>query len=57
MGRRLATFRREVEGRNHGASVAGCRLIRKGKAAKPNEFGKMVMMQEAENQIVVDYVV
>jgi IS5 family transposase len=32
-------------------------LIRKGKAAKPNEFGKMVKLQEAENQIVVDYVV
>src|SRR5215475_13530110 len=32
-------------------------LIRKGKAAKPNEFGKMVKLQEAENQIVVDYAV
>ena len=30
-------------------------VIRKGKAAKPNEFGKMVKLQEAENQIVVDY--
>jgi len=29
-------------------------VIRKGKAAKPNEFGKMVKLQEAENQIVVD---
>jgi IS5 family transposase len=28
-------------------------IIRKGKAGKPNEFGKMV--QEAENQIVIDY--
>src|SRR5215510_5470006 len=27
-------------------------IIRKGKAAKPNEFGKMVKLQEAENQIV-----
>src|SRR6185295_3811201 len=26
-------------------------VIRKGKAAKPNEFGKMVKLQEAENQI------
>src|SRR5499426_705155 len=32
-------------------------LIRKGKAAKPNEFGKMVKLQEAENQIVIDYAV
>jgi transposase, IS5 family len=30
-------------------------IIREGKAAKPNEFGKMVKLQEAENQIVVDY--
>jgi transposase, IS5 family len=30
-------------------------VIRKGKAAKPNEFGKMLKLQEAENQIVVDY--
>jgi IS5 family transposase len=30
-------------------------VIRKGKAAKPNEFGKMVKVQEAENQIVTDY--
>jgi IS5 family transposase len=30
-------------------------VIRKGKAGKPNEFGKMVKVQEAENQIVIDY--
>ena len=30
-------------------------IIRKGKAGKPNEFGKMIKLQEAENQIVVDY--
>ena len=30
-------------------------VIRKGKAAKPTEFGKMVKLQEAENQIVTDY--
>jgi transposase, IS5 family len=28
-------------------------IIRKGKAAKPNEFGKLVKLQEAENQIVI----
>jgi hypothetical protein len=27
-------------------------IIRKGKASKPNEFGKLVKVQEAENQIV-----
>jgi len=27
-------------------------IIRKGKARKPNEFGKLVQVQEAENQIM-----
>ena len=31
--------------------------IRKGKAAKPTEFGKLVKIQEAEHQIVTDYAV
>jgi transposase, IS5 family len=30
-------------------------IIRKGKASKPTEFGKMVKIQEAENQIVIDF--
>lgn len=30
-------------------------VIRKGKAHKPNEFGKLVLVQEAENQIVSHY--
>jgi transposase, IS5 family len=30
-------------------------VIRKGKASKPTEFGKMVKVQEAENQIVTHY--
>ena len=30
-------------------------VIRKGKAGRPNEFGKMVKLQEAENQIITDY--
>jgi transposase, IS5 family len=30
-------------------------IIRKGKTSKPTEFGKMVKLQEAENQIVIDY--
>jgi transposase, IS5 family len=30
-------------------------IIRKGKAGRPNEFGKMVKLQEAENQIVIDF--
>jgi IS5 family transposase len=30
-------------------------IIRKGKAGKPTEFGKMVKIQEAENQIITSY--
>src|SRR5438132_8391721 len=30
-------------------------IIRKGKASKPNEFGKLVKVQEAENQIITEY--
>ena len=30
-------------------------VIRKGKASKPTEFGKLIKLQEAENQIVIDY--
>ena len=30
-------------------------IIRKGKAGKPNEFGKMVKVQEGEGQIVIDF--
>lgn len=29
--------------------------VRKGKAAKPTEFGKVVKIQEAENQFITDY--
>jgi transposase, IS5 family len=32
-------------------------VIRKGKANRPNEFGKLVKLQEAEHQIITDYVV
>src|SRR5258705_6376200 len=30
-------------------------IIRKGKASKPNEFGKVVKVQETENQIITHY--
>jgi IS5 family transposase len=30
-------------------------IIRKGKAGKPNEFGKLVQLQEAKNQIITHY--
>jgi IS5 family transposase len=30
-------------------------VIRKGKASKPTEFGKLVKLQEAENQVIIDY--
>ena len=30
-------------------------IIRKGKASKPTEFGKLVKIQEAENQVIIDF--
>lgn len=33
----------------------GSEIIRKGKASKPTEFGKMVKIQEAENQIITNW--
>jgi hypothetical protein len=30
-------------------------IIRKGKASKPTEFGQMIKIQEAENQVITDY--
>jgi hypothetical protein len=39
----------------HGNTRASTEIIRKGKAGKPNEFGKMVKLQEAENQFVTDF--
>lgn len=30
-------------------------VIRKGKAGKPNEFGKLITLQEAEQQIITHY--
>ena len=30
-------------------------IIRRGKAKQPTEFGKMIKVQEAEGQIIVDY--
>lgn len=30
-------------------------IIRKGKAGKPNEFGKLVQVEEAENQIIIHF--
>ena len=44
-----------VEGKLLSLFEPSTEIIRKGKAAKPTEFGKMVKLQEAENQIVVDY--
>lgn len=32
-------------------------IIRKGKAGKPNEFGKVVKLQEVEHQIISEYIV
>jgi transposase, IS5 family len=54
---RARIFRGNTRGEGKLLSVfePSTEVIRKGKAGKPNEFGKMVKLQEAENQIVVDY--
>jgi transposase, IS5 family len=30
-------------------------IIRKGKSSKPTEFGRLIRIQEAENQIITEY--
>jgi hypothetical protein len=32
-------------------------IVRKGKSSKPTEFGRLIKIQEAENQIITDYTV
>lgn len=44
-----------VEGKILSVFETSTEVIRKGKASKPTEFGKVVKIQEAENQIVIDY--
>jgi IS5 family transposase len=57
MQTRARLFRSETrsEGKLFSLFEPSTEIIRKGKAGKPNEFGKMVKLQEAENQIVTDY--
>jgi IS5 family transposase len=54
---RARIFRGEtrIEGKLLSLFEPSTEIIRKGKAGKPNEFGKMVKLQEAENQILIDY--
>ena len=44
-----------VEGKILSVFETTTEVIRKGKASKPTEFGKMIKIQEAENQIVIDF--
>jgi IS5 family transposase len=44
-----------AEGKLFSVFETSTEAIRKGKAGKPTEFGKMVKIQEAENQIVIDF--
>jgi hypothetical protein len=37
------------------AGASQTEIIRTGKASKPTEFGKLVQIQEAENQIITHY--
>ena len=44
-----------VEGKILSVFETTTEVIRKGKASQPTEFGKMIKIQEAENQIVIDF--
>jgi len=44
-----------VEGKILSVFETSTEVIRKGKASKPTEFGKMIKIQEAENQIVINF--
>ena len=44
-----------VEGKILSLFEPSTEVIRKGKLGKPNEFGKMIKRQEAENQLIIDY--
>jgi IS5 family transposase len=44
-----------VEGKLASVFETATEIIRRGKASKPNEFGKMIKVQEAEGQIITDY--
>jgi IS5 family transposase len=44
-----------VEGKILSVFEPSTEVIRKGKIGKPNEFGKMIKLQEAENQLIIDY--
>ena len=44
-----------MEGKLASMFEPGSEIIRRGKAKQPTEFGKMIKVQEAEGQIIVDY--
>lgn len=44
-----------VEGKLVSVFEPDTEVIRKGKSKKPNEFGKLVKIQEAENQLITSY--
>lgn len=47
----------QAEGKIFSVFEVHTEIIRKGKTNKPNEFGQLVLIQEAENQIVTHYLV
>jgi IS5 family transposase len=52
---RLFRGNTRVEGKILSLFEPATEVIRKGKPGRANEFGKMVKLQEAENQIIIDY--
>src|SRR5258708_9370296 len=54
-GGRIVRVETSCEGKILSLFEPSTEIIRKGKAGKATEFGKMVKLQEVENQIVIDY--
>jgi transposase, IS5 family len=52
---RVLTGNTQAEGKLLSVFETHTEVIRKGKTNKPNEFGKLIKVQEAENQIITDY--
>lgn len=50
---RISHSNTQAEGKLLSIFETHTEVIRKGKAHKPDEFGKLVLIQEAENQIVI----
>ncbi len=54
---KASLFKNDLHASNKLVSLfeTATQIIRKGKSSKPTEFGRLIKIQEAENQIITDY--